>query len=283
MNKLTDCYTLKNGVKIPCIGFGTWQTPDGETAVNAVKTAIECGYRHIDGAAVYANESSVGEGIKASGIARDEIFVTSKVWNDARGYDKTLAACDKSLKDFGLDYFDLYLIHWPANAINADNWDDINMDTWRAMIKLYEDGKARSIGVSNFLPHHLASLMNARVAPMVNQIECHPGFMQGDTIDYCVRNNILVEAWSPMGSGAMFSNDVVRRIAGKYSKSVAHICIRWNLQHGILPLPKSVTPSRIKDNTNVFDFEISPEDMSVLDSMPQCGYSGNNPDTFNVI
>lgn len=284
--KLTDSYEMENGVKIPCVGYGTWQTPDGETAIQSVKTAIECGYRHIDGAAVYGNEQSVGEGIqaglKAVGLKREDLFVTSKVWTVDRGYEKTLAACEKSLKDFGLEYFDLYLIHWPANAENCENWDEMNLDSWRAMIDLYKAGKVRAIGVSNFLPHHLESLMKTEIPPMVDQIEFHPGFIREETIRYCKEHGILVEAWSPMGSGAVLQNETLKEIAAKYGKTVAHVCIRWCLQHGAIPLPKSVTPSRIADNTNVFDFVLADEDMAVIDAMEECGYSGNNPDTFNV-
>lgn len=287
MKKLTDTYKLQNGTELPCVGFGTWQTPDGETAVQAVKTAIESGYRHIDGAAVYGNEVSVGEGIRAgmeaAGVKREELFVTSKVWTTDRGYEKTLKACEKSLADFGLDYFDLYLIHWPANGVSCEgDWDAMNLESWRAMIDLYKAGKVKAIGVSNFLPHHLKSLMETEVPPMVDQIEFHPGWMQKETVAYCKENGIQLEAWSPIGSGAMFSNPTVLAMAEKYNKTVAHICIRWCLQHGFAPLPKSVTPSRIADNTNVFDFEISAEDMAVIDAMDVCGYSGNNPDTFNV-
>lgn len=287
MNKMTDVFELKNGVGIPCVGFGTWQTPDGETAVQAVKTAIECGYRHIDGAAVYGNESSVGKGIKeglaSAGLKREDLFVTSKVWTTHRGYEKTLEACEKSLADFGLDYFDLYLIHWPANEVNCgEDWDEVNKESWRAMIELYKAGKVKAIGVSNFRPHHLKSLMETEISPMVDQIEFHPGYMQKDIVDYCNANGIQIEAWSPMGSGVMFSNPTVVELAKKYNKSVAHICVRWCLQHGALPMPKSVTPSRIADNVNVFDFVISEEDMAVIDAMEMCGFSGNDPDTFNV-
>ncbi len=284
MNKLTDAFVLSNGVKIPCIGYGTWQTPDGETAVKAVKSAIENGYRHIDGAAVYENETSVGEGIKESGIDRKELFVTSKVWNNNRGYEKTIKACEKSLKDFGLDYFDLYLIHWPANPkTNPDDWNEVNLDTWRGMIDLYKAGKVKAIGVSNFKVEQLKPLMETEVKPMVDQIENHPGFWQPEIIKYCQKNGIVVEAWSPMGSGAVLSNEIMKKLAEKYGKTVAHMCIRWNLQKNVLPLPKSVTPSRIADNTKVFDFTISDEDMKMIDAIENVGYSGNNPETFDVM
>ncbi|WP_342662783.1 aldo/keto reductase [Brachyspira innocens] len=243
---LKDTFTLSNGYKIPCIGFGTWQTPDGETAVNAVKEAIKLGYKHIDTAAIYGNEKSIGKAIKESGINRDELFITSKVWNKERGYKTTLKAFEKTLNDLSLDYLDLYLIHWPASVNQFKDWDNINLETWRAMTELYKAGKIKSIGVSNFMPHHLKSLMETEIKPMVNQIEFHVGFMQEETFKYCNDNNILIEAWSPLGTGKMLDNNTLKEIANKYNKSIAQLCIRWCLQNNTLPLPKSVTPSRIK-------------------------------------
>ena len=277
MKTLQDSFVLNNGVKIPCVGFGTWQTPDGETAVAAVREALGVGYRHIDTAAAYGNEVSVGEGIRASGLARSEVFVTSKLWNTERGYDKTMAAFEKTVSDLGLDYLDLYLIHWPAAANQFENWQDINLSTWKAMTELYKAGRIRAIGVSNFLLHHLQALMESEVQPMVNQIEFHPGQMQEETLQYCKEHGILVEAWSPLGTGRMLNNETLKTIAGKYKKSVAQLCIRWCLQNGVLPLPKSVTPSRIKENAAVFDFEITAEDMSAINSMAYCGGSGLHP------
>lgn len=281
MNSLNDCYTLSNGVKIPCIGFGTWKAADGEVAASSVKAAIESGYRHIDTAAGYDNEASVGKGIKESGISREEIFVTSKVKNSERGYKTTLDAFDKTMTDLGLDYLDLYLIHWPASFSRFEDWEQINLDTWRAMTELHKAGKIRSIGVSNFMPHHLKALMETEVAPMVNQIEFHPGQMQPETVDFCKKNNILVEAWSPLGSGRMLENPTLTEIAAKYGKSVAQLCVRWCLQNGTLPLPKSVTPSRIKENSEIFDFTLDDEDMRRINSMEYCGGSGHHPDKVN--
>lgn len=279
MENLNSTYRLRNGVKIPVLGYGTWQTPDGDTAVMAVSEALGDGYRHIDAAATYGNEESVGEGIKKSGVPREEIFVTSKVWNKDRGYEQTKKAFYKSLEDLGLDYLDLYLIHWPANAQQFEDWDQINLDTWRAMTELYKEGKVRAIGVANFLPHHLKSLMQTEVAPMVNQIEYHPGQMQEDVVAYCRDNDILVEAYSPLGTGRVLDNAELKEIADRYGKSVAQLCLRWELQNGVLPLPKSVTPSRIKENTEIFDFEISDADMKKIDALPYIGGSGLNPDT----
>jgi diketogulonate reductase-like aldo/keto reductase len=278
MNSLSDTLVLNNGTSIPCIGFGTWQTPDGEVTVNSVKYAIESGYRHIDTAAIYGNEKGVGQGIKESGIDRKELFITTKLWNTDRGYESALKAFDTSLKKLGLDYIDLYLIHWPENKSTGA---EVNQDTWRAFEKLYKDGVVKSIGVSNFLEHHLRSLLDrVEIVPAINQIEFHPGQMQPETVSFCKSNEILVEAWSPLGTGKMLNNPELAEIALKYDKSVAQLCIRWVLQNGVLPLPKSVTPSRIGENADVFDFEISCVDMQTINSIPYFGGSGLNPDTI---
>lgn len=278
MKKLSDSFVLSNGYAIPCVGFGTWQTPDGETAVSAVKMAIKKGYRHIDAAAIYGNEISVGQGIRESGIERSALFVTSKVWNDERGYQKTLNAFATTLADLQLDYLDLYLIHWPASSSRYSNWEELNLETWRAITDLHKSGKIRAIGVSNFLPHHLAALMGTEVPPMVNQIEFHPGQMQHETVEFCRRNAILVEAWSPLGSGRLLANPLLSSIAAKNNKSVAQLCVRWCLQHEVLPLPKSVTPARIAENAEVFDFSIAEDDMAAIDNMTNVGGSGLHPD-----
>ncbi len=276
MNTLASTYTLSNGVEIPVIGFGTWQSPNDNTTVEAVKQAIETGYRHIDTAYVYENEESVGQGIRASGINREELFITTKLWNSNRGYDNTLFAFDRSMKLLGLDYLDLYLIHWPAAQAGGE---ELNKETWRAFETLYQEERIRAIGVSNFLSHHLTALMQtAEFAPMVNQIEFHPGVMQTDTVEFCRELGILIEAWSPLGSGRVLANETLQKIAEQHSKSVAQVCIRWCLQHNTLPLPKSITPKRIQENALVFDFELTPEEMHIIDSLPEVGYSGMHPD-----
>ena len=272
---------LNNGVTIPSIGYGTWQSPDSEITVEGVKTAVSVGYRHIDAAAVYGNEQNVGKGIAECGIPREELFITSKVWNTERGYEKTLAAFEKTIKDLGVSYLDLYLIHWPAASHMFDNWEEINLETWRAMTDLYKAGKIRAIGVSNFKPHHLKALMETEIKPMVNQIEFHPGLLQKDTISFCRENGILTEGWSPLGTGRMLNNPVLMEIAEKYGRTPAQICIRWCIQHNVLPLPKSVTPSRIKENLKVFDFGIDTEDMERIDALNNFGGSGLNPDTVD--
>ena len=278
MKKLTDSFILSNDLNIPCVGFGTWQAADGEVATEAVRSALKAGYRHVDTAAIYRNEESVGRAVTESGIDRSEIFVTTKLWNKCRSYELAFSAFERSLSKLGLDYVDLYLIHWPASPSQYENFDQINLETWRAMTELYKDGKIKSIGVSNFMPHHLEALMKTDVVPMVNQIEFHPGFTQWETLESCKKNGILVEGWSPLGSGRVLSDERLKKIASKYGKSVAQICIRWSLQHGVLPLPKSVTESRIIENADVFDFEISSADMAEIDAFETFGESGFHPD-----
>lgn len=280
MQQITDKFILGNNIAIPCIGYGTWQTPDGETAVNAILESFKAGYRHIDTAAAYGNEQSVGAAVAKSGIKREDLFITSKLWNSSRGYDKTLKAFDESIKNLQLEYMDLYLIHWPA--AKGSEWAKTNIDTWRAFEKLYYEGRIKSIGVSNFLKHHLEPLMQeAKVAPMINQIEFHPGQMQNETFEFCKQHKIVVEAWSPLGQGKMLENAALKEIAEKYGKTTAQVCIKWCLQNQVLPLPKSVTPLRIAENIDVFDFIISNADMATINAMHYFGGSGLHPDKVN--
>ena len=279
MESLQSCRTLANGVKMPCVGYGTWQTPSGDVASDSVKAALELGYRHVDTASAYENEESVGEGIRRSGVRRDEIFLTTKQWTSARGREQTIAAAERSLKALGTDYLDLYLIHWPAVKKGTPDWADINAETWSGFEKLYRDGKVRAIGVSNFLVEQLEALKSrSEIMPMVDQIEFHPGYVQNATVDYCRANGIQVEAWSPLGCGRLLSDPLVAKVGAAHGKSAAQVCVRYAMQHGVVPLPKSVHPDRIAANAQVFDFALADGEMEALDAMPQTGYSGYHPD-----
>jgi len=231
LKSLTDTYTLSNGVEIPCIGFGTWQTPDGEVAVSSVLSALEAGYRHIDTAQGYGNEESVGIAVKKSGIKREEIFITSKLANNDHGYERTMAAFEGTMKRLDMDYLDLYLIHWPNPIAFRDNWQEANAGTWKAFEELYKAKRIRAIGISNFHPHHIEELMKtATIAPMVNQIRLGPGDTQDEVVDYCRAHNILLEAYSPFGVGKLFEVPEMKALAEKYGKTIAQIAIRWSLQ-----------------------------------------------------
>ena len=280
MNALNDCYTLSNGVKIPCIGFGTWQAENGDVAVTSVKAALEAGYRHIDTAAGYGNEESVGLAAKESGIAREDLFITSKLQNGMHGYENTLQAFERTMKNLGMEYLDLYLVHWPNPIKFRDHWQEANAGTWKAFEELYKAGRIRAIGISNFRPRHIEALMRtATVAPMVNQIRLCPGDTQDEVVAYSRERGMLLEAYSPLGLGKIFKVPDMIELSQKYGKSIAQVCVRWSLQRGYLPLPKSVTPERILENTQVFDFELSPEDVQwIADLKGCCGYS-NDPDT----
>lgn len=275
-----NSYTLSNNVSIPELGFGTWQTPNGDVAVSAVKKASEVGYRHIDTAQGYKNEDSVGQAIKESGIPREEIFLTTKLWNENHSYDLVLSSFEESLKKLQTDYIDLFLIHWPNPVKFRDNWQSANAETWRAMEELYQAGKIKAIGVSNFLPHHFEELKKtATIFPMVNQIFLAPGELQKEVVSYCQEHNVLLEAYSPLGTGKIFDVPEMQELSDKYGKTIAQIAIRWSLQHDFLPLPKSVTPSRIEENLAVFDFELSDEDMQRIDQLDGVVGKATNPDT----
>jgi diketogulonate reductase-like aldo/keto reductase len=275
---LKDYVVLSNGLQMPIVGFGTWQIKDGIEVANAVKDALLSGYRHIDTAAIYGNETGVGEGIRASGIRRSDIFLTTKVWNSDQGYDSTIAAFSESLRKLGTDYVDLYLIHWPAVNLFSD-YKTMNKETWRAMEKLYREGKAKAIGVCNFLPHHLDDLLeSAQIIPMVDQIELHPGNPADDVVSYCKNRHIQVQAYSPMMRGKVFDIPLLQDLAAKYHRTIPQIVLRWIIQKGIVPLTKSVTPERIKSNIQLFDFKIDEADMNAIKSLSTIGRLGTHPD-----
>ena len=279
LTSLTSDLKLSNGVTIPGLGYGTYQTPP-EDAYRAITDALAVGYRHIDTAALYGNESGVGQAVKDSGLKREEVFITSKLWNTERGYDKTMAAFEKTLAELGTDYLDLYLIHWPANEKQfGQEAAALNLDTWRAFEDLYKAGKIKAIGVSNFMPNHLEALLaQAEIKPMVNQIEVHPGWPQTEAIRYCQRNDILVEAWAPLGEAAALSNPVLAKIAAKYDHTPAQVCLRWEIQQGILPLPKSVHKERMAENTKLFDFELTEDEMDIIGALRNLGGQCKVPD-----
>lgn len=275
-------YKLNSGYEIPALGFGTWQTPDGDVAEVSVRTALEAGYRHIDTAATYGNEVSVGEGIKNSGVSREDIFLTTKLWNDAHGYQLAKDALKESMDKLGVDYLDLYLIHWPNPKELRDNWAEANAEAWRAMEEAVEAGLVRSIGVSNFHPHHMEELLKtAKIVPAVNQIYISPSDQQEKLVAYNNEHGILSQAYSPLGTGTILTDSELLAIATKYAKTPAQVAIRWSLQKGFNPLPKSVTPSRIVENFNVFDFELSREDMKTIDGLKGIGKEALDPDNLD--
>jgi len=266
--------TLNNGVEIPQLGFGVFQVPDDETAA-AVTTALDTGYRSIDTAAIYDNERGVGQAIADSGIARDELFITTKLWNTEHGYDNTLRAFDASLNKLGLDHVDLYLIHWPVPS--ADKY----LQTWAAFERLLADGRTRSIGVSNFQPPHLRRLLDqGGTVPVVNQIELHPVLQQATLRELHTEQGIVTEAWSPLAQGELLGTPEIIKIAAKHSKTPAQVILRWHLQLGNVVIPKSVTPSRIRENIEVFDFELDGEDLDAVADLDQAHRIGPDPDTF---
>ena len=250
---------LSNGVKMPSIGFGTYKSGSDEETAKIIKYALKIGYRQIDTASFYGNEVGIGNGIKESGINREDIFLVTKLWNDDHGYDKTIEAFNKSLERLQVDYIDLYLIHWP---------NKLNSETWKAFEHLYKTGKVKSIGVCNFKIGHLEELKKtAEIMPMVNQVEIHPQSSKNDMLRYCEENNIQLVAWSPIMRGKLFSNELILGLAEKYKKTIAQIILRWHVQRGIIPIPKPSNEGRIKENLSIFDFELSNDDMSIIDSL----------------
>ncbi|WP_409367528.1 aldo/keto reductase [Lysinibacillus sp. 38-6] len=271
--------TLNNGLEMPLVGYGVFRVPDGDDLAEAVKTAIAKGYRSIDTAQVYRNEESVGRGIRAAIaeglVSRDELFVTSKVWNDGLSYEETLAAYDSSLEKLGLDYLDLYLIHWPGLDTNY-------IEAYKALEKIYQDKRVRSIGVSNFHVHHLEHLLKeTTVIPVINQIEFHPHLTQEEVRAYCKEHGIQVEAWSPLMNGSLLEEDLIQQLATKYSKTPAQIVLRYDVQHGVVTIPKTMTPARMTENLQVFDFALTDEEMAQLDAMNDGLRCGPDPEKFN--
>ncbi len=274
ISDLNGTVELRNGVQMPYFGLGMFQLRESKEAEEVVTFALEHGYRHIDTASLYGNERSVGKGLLESGIPRKEIFVTSKVWNSDQGYEQTLRAFDDSLKRLGFDYLDLYLIHWPVKGKYKE--------TWKALERIYAEGKVRAIGVSNFLQHHLENLISdCRAIPMVNQMEFHPRLVQQSLIDFCNSHQIQYEAWSPLMQGKIFNISELNIIAKKYDKDIAQLVLRWNLQKGIVTIPKSERKKRILSNSQIFDFEISKEDMEAIGRLDRNERIGADPDNFN--
>ncbi|HLS93985.1 diketogulonate reductase-like aldo/keto reductase [Sphingobacterium allocomposti] len=269
--------TLNDGNKIPLLGLGTYKATE-EIGVESVQAALASGYRLIDTAAKYQNEEQVGRAIRQSGVPREEIVVTTKLWRENLGYEEAKEAFAESLRKLDLRYIDLYLIHWPANAKNYADWERANADAWLAMEELQAEGKVRSIGVSNFWPEHLEALSRtARVMPAVNQIEFHPGYWQPEVVEFCRQRGITVQAWSPLARGKVFGNEVLEDIANKHRKTVSQVCLRWVIQHGVVVIPKSASLSRIRENLDIFDFELTDAEMEQINTLPQMGFSGELP------
>ncbi|WP_179151869.1 aldo/keto reductase [Oceanobacillus senegalensis] len=270
---LQDTVMLNNGIEMPGFGLGVYKVDDGETALFSVKTALKAGYRLIDTASYYKNEESVGQAIKESGVPREEIFVTSKVWNNQQGYESTLKAFDESLKKLDLEYLDLYLVHWPVTGKYKE--------TWRALEKLYADGKVRAIGVSNFQVYHLEDLLkDAKVKPVLNQVEYHPHLTQEEVKAFCEKKNIQLEAWSPLKRGDLLDEPVIVDIAKKYGKTSAQVILRWDIQNKVITIPKSVREERIAENADVFDFSLTDEEMKKISALNINDRKGPNPEDY---
>lgn len=279
MNKT---YTLNNGVQIPAVGFGTYKAADGKSA-DVIKAAIGSGYRYFDTASFYGTETYLAEAIRQSGLPRKDFFIASKLWKTEMGYENARDAFRRTLENLETDYLDLYLIHWPLPEPGYENWKELDRETWRALEELYAEGKIRAIGLSNFLPHHIENILaGCTVRPAVDQIEYHPGYSQEAAVQYCKENGILVQAWSPIGRSRVLKDPLVCELAAKYRVSPAQICLKFAVQRGIVPLPKSSLPERMKQNMDLFSFEMEQEDIWRLATMPQSGWSGEHPDQERV-
>ena len=274
ITNIKDCSVLHNGVKMPWFGLGVYKVEDGKEIENSIHSAFEAGYRSIDTAAFYQNEAGVGQAVRDSGIQREELFITTKVWNDRQGYESTLQAFDESRKKLGLDYVDLYLIHWPVKGKY--------LDTWRALEKLYRDGYVRAIGVCNFQVHHLQDILtNFEIKPMVNQVEFHPRLTQREVLSFCRENKIQLEAWAPLMRGRLMDNPVIVKLAEKYSKKPSQIILRWDLDTEVVTIPKSIHADRIKENADIFDFQLEESDIEEINALNQNERTGPDPDNFN--
>lgn len=274
---LKNSFTLCNGIEIPCPAFGTYKAADGNK--ETIMLAIEAGYRCFDAASFYGTEEYLGEAIAESGIPRSEFFIISKLWKTEMGYSKAAEAFEASLRRLKTDYIDLYLIHWPLPEPGYKDWRTLDCDTWSALEKLYSRGAVRAIGVSNFLPHHIENLLcGCEIKPMVNQIEFHPGYSQENVLSYCRAHNITVQAWSPLGRARVLNDELICRLGEKYGKSPAQICLRYALQRGVMPIVKASGVERMKENADIYSFEISSEDAMQIAGMPPVGWSGLHPD-----
>lgn len=282
MKSIKECRTLNNGVQIPCMGFGTYKASKGSTS-KIIETAVRCGYRYLDTASFYQTETYVGEAVKTSKIPRKDFFLVSKVWKDEMGYDNTLRAFERTLKNLQTDYLDLYLIHWPKPSPDCENWKTLDIETWKALEKLYHEKRVRAIGVSNFLPHHIENLLEVcEVVPAVDQLEFHPGYTQEAAVRYCQEHDILVQAWSPLGRRRIMDDELIRALAEKHQVTQAQICLRYALQKGVVPIPKASSEERMKNNQDIFRFELTKTEMQKLDTMPPVGWSGEHPDRERV-
>lgn len=271
-------FVIRGGIELPAVGFGTYKVTEKEETI-VLKDAVRAGYRYFDTASFYENEKAVGQVLKESGIPRKDFIVTSKVWVNQLGYESTKKALQESLEKLNMHYLDLYLIHWPCISGNPKEWKNLNIETWKAMEELRAAGKVKAIGVSNFLPHHLENLRShCSVVPAVNQIEFHPGYTQWDTVEYCKKNQILVQAWSPLGRGRVLGDSLVCELADKYQVTAGQICLRFAYQNGIMSIPKASSYERMKENQDIFGFSLSEGDMRRLHEMPITGYSGEHPD-----
>ncbi|MDM5197887.1 aldo/keto reductase [Fictibacillus enclensis] len=273
IKSISDTTVLHNGVRMPWLGLGVYKAEDGQEVINAIQYALEAGYRSIDTASFYKNEEGVGQALMESGVPREELFITTKVWNTEQGYETTLQSFEESRKKLALDYVDLFLVHWPVSGKYKD--------TWRALEHLYKDGKVKAIGVCNFEIHHLEDLLgDCEIVPMVNQVEFHPRLTQKELLSYCKDKNIQLEAWRPLLKGEIFDEPVLVELAKKYEKTVAQVILRWDLQNGVVTIPKSVNKERIYQNSDIFDFELSREDMEQIDTLNTNHRNGPNPNDF---